>query len=142
MKVDISSHFKSGNLQTPYFVDLPFLNDETKRLIADFIADVIEGKPLEGINKPSWVNRNYDELETAGEYKTYNCWHYHIGPHIGKTTSLQIPLKLNLSGSASSAILHYQKISEDHICILAYSPKHIPFPRFNQTNNPIMNRLR
>lgn len=84
MKVDISSHFKSGNLQTPYFVDLPFLNDETKRLIADFIADVIEGKPLEGINKPSWVNRNYDELETAGEYKTYNS---------GITTSDRISVK-------------------------------------------------
>ena len=69
MKVDISSHFKSGNLQTPYFVDFPFLNEETKRLIADFIADVIEGKPLEGINKPSWVNRNYDELETAENTK-------------------------------------------------------------------------
>lgn len=142
MKVDISSHFRTGKLYTPYFIDFPHLDQNTKSLIADFVSDVIEGKMLEGINKPSWVNHNYDELETAHEYKNYNCWHYYIGPHYSKTKVLQVPLKLNLNGSSSSAILHYQKLSEDHICILAYSPKHIPFPRFSQNNNPLMDRLR
>lgn len=142
MKVDISSHFKNGTLYTPYFIDFPQLDQATKSLIADFVADVIEGKALEGINKPSWVNQNNDELETAKEYQDANCWHYHIGPYSMRAKVLQTSLKLNLNGSSSKAVLHYQKLSEEHICILAYSPKHIPFPRFEQSNNPIMSRLR
>ena len=49
-------------------------------------------------------------------------------------------LKMNLDGETSGPVIHYQKISDEHIVIIAFSPQHKPFPREWDKPNPIIDR--
>lgn len=142
MLVLLSSQFTQGNLNGEFFQDLPYFTDEQLERLLDFIESVEQGRSLIGKNKSSWQNNQGKPIPNTEAYQKGNCWHYHCGPY-----ESQIPhcytlnLAWNVQGLTSSAVLHYQKISTDAIFILAYSPKHLPFPHENFPNNPLLRRL-
>ncbi|MDH2997158.1 hypothetical protein A1D22_05660 [Pasteurellaceae bacterium LFhippo2] len=118
---------------------MPFLSEEQRQLLFSFAKDVMQDKALMGKNKPSWLNDNLDEIIGAEDYKENSYWHYHCGefnPN-SKIRSLTYQLKLNLDGLTSRAVIHYQKVSEDEITIVAFSPEHIPFPKVDDPDNPL-----
>jgi hypothetical protein len=48
-----------------------------------------------------------------------------------------VDLKSNASGLTSPAVIHYRKIDKNEIVIVGYSPKHLPFPNSDTSNNPL-----
>lgn len=142
MIVKVSADFISGNLNSEFFKDIPFLSREEKILLRDFIDDVSNDRELVGKNKTSWQNNLGEEIPNTAFYRQHNFWHYHCGEYQGSIPECYtVRLAWNVKGLTSSAVLHYQKISEDEIFILAYSPRHIPFPRENSVFNPLIMRV-
>lgn len=145
IKVDVSTEFKEGLLDEPFFKDIQTMlnqkSDDELALIFNFMRDVAAGKPLRGKNKPSWIDDDLNTIPNTEFYETNNIWHYHCGPYanIAKLSCMG-NLKLNLNGETSAAVIHYQKITEQHILILAYSPQHQPFPKETDKPNPLLNR--
>lgn len=142
MIVNVSSLFINGHLNSEFFVDIPYLTQTEKILLRDFIIDVSHARPLKGKNKTSWQNNQGREIPNTALYKQGNCWHYHCGPYQQDTPKCYtVNLDWNVDGLTSSAVLHYQKISEQEIFILAYSRQHIPFPYEAILNNPLIGRV-
>ncbi len=142
MIVLFSNAFETGNLNTDFFQDVPYLNDIQIELLLNFVECVEKGFPLKGRNKTSWQDRLGNEIPDTELYKQNNCWHYHCGPYNQDLPDYYtVNLELNLSGLTSSAVLHYQKLDEHTIFLLAYSPKHIPFPKSSDIGNPVLGRL-
>lgn len=142
MIVKVSADFISGNLNSEFFKDIPFLSREEKILLRDFIDDVSNDRELIGKNKTSWQNNLGEEIPNTAFYRQHNFWHYHCGEYQGSIPECYtVRLAWNVKGLTSSAVLHYQKISQDEIFILAYSPHHIPFPRENSVFNPLIVRV-
>lgn len=141
MKVELSKQFKEGRLNTPFFKDIQEMSDDELKLIFDFMKDVEQGKSLRGKNKPSWQDDNLDDIINTQTYQQNNIWHYHCGPYPQSSKyNAMSGLKLNLNGETSGAVIHYQKITDDHIIIIAFSPKHEPFPREWESPNPLIER--
>lgn len=140
MNVLFSPEFENGFLNEEYFQDLPYFNDFQIDMLLDFVESVEQGLPLKGKNKTSWQDNYQQEIAGSEWYKKDQCWHYHSGPYqTDEPNCYTINLAWNINGLTSSAVLHYQKLTENDIYILAYSPKHIPFPKPVE-NNPIKNR--
>lgn len=143
MIIDLSEEFRKGRLNTPFFKDIPKMNENELKILFQFMQDVATEKPLRGKNKPSWLNDNLNTLPNTEIYKQYNIWHYHCGPYPQSNKLNRMScLKINLNGETSNAVIHYQKISDNHIFILAYSPQHQPFPKENDIPNPLLQRLK
>lgn len=135
----ISDEFKFGQTNNRKFIDLPFLNQSQLGLVIRFLQEVSNDKALLGKNKPSWLNDQLDDILSSENYKANNFWHYHCGefdPH-AKVRRLTYHLQLNLEGLTSAAIIHYQKITDDEIILVGFSPIHIPFPLENDPDNPL-----
>lgn len=142
MIVKVSADFISGNLNSEFFKDIPFLSREEKILLRDFIDDVSNDRELIGKNKTSWQNNLGEEIPNTAFYRQHHFWHYHCGEYQGSIPECYtVRLAWNVKGLTSSAVLHYQKISQDEIFILAYSSHHIPFPRENSVFNPLIVRV-
>lgn len=143
MIVELSEEFKKGRLDTPFFKDIQAMDEDELKILFQFIQDISAGKSLRGKNKPSWLNDNLDTLPNTEFYEQHEIWHYHCGPYPESTRLNQMShLKFNLNGETSSAVIHYQKVSENHIFILAYSPQHEPFPKESDIPNPLLQRLK
>ncbi|WP_439291241.1 hypothetical protein [Lonepinella koalarum] len=143
MIVDIAKEFKFGNFNTSAFKDIPFMTDEELALVFQFMQDVEDNKPLRGKNKPSWQDSELNDLPYTNRYRANNLWHYHCGGYPpSKNFHPTIGLKLNLFGETSDAVIHYQKVAEDHIFIVGYSPKHNPFPKETDEPNPLLTRTK
>ncbi|MDH2998492.1 hypothetical protein A1D22_10815 [Pasteurellaceae bacterium LFhippo2] len=142
MIVLLAPEFETGFLNEEYFKDLPYFNDQEIEIFLDFITNVEQNLPLKGKNKTSWQNNYGSEIPDTEWYKEHNCWHYHCGEYIGQEPKVYtIQLSWNIEGLTSSAVIHYQKLNREMIYILAYSPKHIPFPRVDIASNPIISRV-
>lgn len=142
MLVSLSKQFEQGTLNSEFFQDLPYLNDTQLDLLLDFIEAVEKDELLVGKNKTSWQNNLGEEIPNTTFYRQHHFWHYHCGEYQGSIPECYtVRLAWNVKGLTSSAVLHYQKISEDEIFILAYSPRHIPFPRENAVFNPLVIRV-
>lgn len=147
IQVELSESFKKGRSNTLFFKDIQAMieqnSNEELALILQFMKDVSEGRLLRGKNKPSWQNDNLQDLPNSEFYKRKNIWHYHCGPYPeSKKLNQMSPLKINLNGETSGAVIHYQKITENHILIIGYSPRHNPFPRENTIPNPLLQRTK
>ncbi|MGF7432097.1 hypothetical protein [Pasteurella bettyae] len=147
IKIELSEQFKKGRLNTSFFKDIQTMIDEDSNeelaLIFNFMQDIANQKLLRGKNKPSWLNDNLETIPNTEFYETHNIWHYHCGPYAESAKfNAMSKLKLNLNGETSSAVIHYQKITDNHIFILAYSPKHEPFPKERDIPNPLLERLK
>lgn len=142
MKVILSPQFQSGELDEEYFRDLPYFDDLQIEMLLDFIECVEQDLPLKGKNKTSWQDNKGNEIPDAAWYKIHHCWHYHSGPYrVNNPAIYTCHLEWNIEGLTSSAVIHYQKLSDDEIYILAYSPKHIPFPDVDMQTNPMRDRV-
>lgn len=139
MKVNFSEAFKYGRANNRKFIDMPFLSDGQRQLLFAFAKDVTQDKALMGKNKESWLDDNRNEIPNSQSYQANNYWHYHCGEFdpAAKIRSLTYQLRLNLDGLTSRAIIHYQKVSNNEITIVGFSPEHIPFPRENDPDNPL-----
>lgn len=142
MNVLLSPEFENGVLNEAYFRDLPYFDDVQIDMLLDFIESVEQNLPLKGRNKTSWQDNNEREIPETQWYKKEQCWHYHSGPYQSdEPHCYTINLAWNIDGLTSSAVVHYQKLNDDVIYILAYSPKHIPFPKIEMERNPIKSRV-
>lgn len=139
IEVKLSRAFQFGELDDPYFKDIQKMNDDELALIHQFMQDVSNRKPLRGKNKPSWQYDNLNSIPNTEFYEQHNIWHYHCGPYADTARfNWMTELKLNLNGETSGAVIHYQKVTDHFILILAYSPKHDPFPNKNYRPNPML----
>lgn len=140
--VELSKQFKKGRLNTPFFKDIPCMNDDELNLLFYFMKCVSNGEPLRGKNKPSWQDDDLHDIPNTESYQQNNIWHYHCGPYAESTIFNPMrDLKINLNGETSGPVIHYQKITDNHILIIAFSPNHEPFPRQWEQSNPLINRL-
>ncbi|WP_225182172.1 hypothetical protein [Pectobacterium aroidearum] len=130
--------FLQGDGNTPFAVDGPFLTEEERLTIAEFMKDLGEGKPLRGKNKPSWVNDDHEDIPGSEAYKDLNYWHYHCGTTWNEATfkGMTIDLKFNPNGMHSNECIHYIKESDSKITIVGYSREHVPFLSPNDKRNP------
>lgn len=141
MKIELSKQFKEGRLNTPFFKDIQAMSDEELKLIFDFMQSVKQGQRLRGKNRPSWIDDNLNDIPNTEVYQQNNIWHYHCGPYAESTIFNPMrDLKINLNGETSGPVIHYQKITDNHILIIAFSPNHEPFPHAWDTPNPIIDR--
>lgn len=141
--VQLSLDFKAGKLNNDMFKDIPYMNDDELKCLFQFLKDVESCKLLIGKNKPSWKNDDKSEIPGSGAYKEGKHWHYHCGPYQVDTKKSYKEvqyLEMNIQGKPSKAVIHYQKISKNHIFIVGYSPNHIPFPSAAALLNPILQR--
>lgn len=145
MNVELSEAFRTGSLNSAMFKDVPQMDDSELRCLYQFMQNVQAGMPLCGKNKPSWKNDNKSEIPNSGAYKAGKYWHYHCGPY-NPTDTKNYPeilyLEMNIQGKTSKAVIHYQKISKNHIFIVGYSPEHVPFPSAAALFNPILQRAK
>ncbi|HHA1671507.1 TPA: hypothetical protein ACOEF8_003529 [Enterobacter roggenkampii] len=122
----------------------PYLIDETD-LLFDFITAVQDGDILCGKNKPSWTNRNGEEMLHLLGYKASGLWHYHVGPYASSSPAyLSKKIReINLDGLTSAAAVHYRWYNRQNmnkIIILAFSPIHQPFPGLLDKPNHLKSR--
>ena len=123
MKIELSKQFQEGRLNTPFFKDIQAMSDEELQLIFDFMQSIEQGKRLSGKNKPSWLDDNLNDIPNTEVYKQNEIWHYHCGPYNkGSKYNPMSGLKMNLDGETSGPVIHYQKISDEHIVIIAFFP--------------------
>lgn len=130
-KVDFSPSFLNGFLNNSEFIDFQHLNQKQLKSVTEFMYKVREGSPLPGKNKPSWLNDNLSHIPHTQSFEDSNYWHYHCGPDYSTSTniSLTINLQMNLNGATSAEIIHYQKIDDDTIIVVGFSPQHNPFKK-------------
>ena len=88
--VQLSQDFKTGNLDSDMFRDIPKMSDEELKCLFQFMKDIEARNPLLGKNKPSWKNDNKSEIPNSGTYKAGNHWHYHCGRRID-SVSIETP---------------------------------------------------
>lgn len=121
-----------------FATDWPQLNQNEQGVIANFMISLAKGEPLKGKNKPSWVTDDFEKLSGTDAYEQENYWHYHCGPTWYSATfkGQTVDLKFNPGGMHSEECIHYYKKSDDHIVIVGYSKKHIPFLKPDNPDNP------
>ncbi|WP_439242477.1 hypothetical protein [Lonepinella sp. BR2474] len=142
MIVHFSKLFESGDANTSEFQDFPYFDDIQVEMLADFIESVRLDAPLVGKNKTSWQDNQGKIIPETELYQQYNAWHYHSGEYSeSEPECYTYNLEWNVKGLKSSAVIHYQKITEQEIILLAYSPKHIPFPKIINSTNPLSTRF-
>lgn len=127
--VEYSDPFFYGVSNTPFCIDFSFLSQEQLQSLILFVRSVTDGSPVIGKNKQSWLDDNLRPISGADYYAQNNYWHCHIGPSYSNAPikSLTYNLNVNLSGITSSEVVHYKKLSSNHIIIDAYSSQHVPF---------------
>lgn len=134
----LSEDFLGGENDTLFLTDFPFLSEEERERIANFVEEVGSGKSVIGKNKPSYWDDDGSKIRGTDLYESYDYWHYHCGKswldHTFKCYT--VGLKFNPSGKASKECIHYYKISEECIKIVGYSRSHIPFLLSDVSNNP------
>lgn len=143
MIVELSEAFKTGNLNSELFRDIPQMSNAELMQLYQFMSDVANGVALKGKNKPSWKDDNMADLPDTQFYKEAKLWHYHCGDsseNPNKIYTAVLNLEKNLKGQPSAEAIHYQKLSKEHIFIIAYSPKHQPFPKATAMLNPLLLR--
>lgn len=130
VKPALADDFSQGSVNTPEFVDLPYMKQEHVVALRNFIVQVAKGQPLVGKNKPSWLGDNLQDLPHTQSYKANNYWHYHCGPSYSNASvkSMTYNLNMNLEGLTSPEVIHYEKKEDGSIVIVGFSPNHIPFP--------------
>lgn len=122
------------------FIDTDCLSEEFKGKLAAFAEAVLKNQELKGKNKPSWKTDDNRDITYAVTFEENKCWHYHCGPYKDYNPKPPtINLAFNPNGRISAPVIHYRKLSEDHIVITAFSPKHIPFPSASSTS-PILRK--
>jgi hypothetical protein len=134
--VNLHAEFEFGTKNTKYFKDYSLLTAQQELSVVRFMNKVVNGQPLTGKNKPSWLYDDGAEITGSSFYKENLYWHYHSGPSYSPKQpikSMTINLGLNISGLTSPEIIHYQKVTPNEVLIVGYSPEHDPFP---QQNNP------
>ncbi len=140
-KIGLAEDFSGGSVNTPEFVDLPYMQPVHVVALRDFISKVAKGEPLVGKNKPSWLDDNLNELSNTESYKANDYWHYHCGPSYsqGAVKSMTYNLGLNLDGLTSAEVIHYQKNGDGSVLVVGFSPNHVPFPRSDSPHyeNPL-----
>ncbi|EGQ8192687.1 hypothetical protein [Vibrio parahaemolyticus] len=138
-KVCCHKKFFFGNTNTNEFMDYEFIEGQDLQDFALFITSVLNGQSLHGRNKPSWTT---PEGKVIATYQKANIWHYHSGPH-----RLELPTQtpnirvINEGRFGTPAVIHYTWASEDVLVILAYSPRHNPFPLPSDKHNVLRTRL-
>lgn len=143
---NVSFHhsFHYGKSNSKKFTDLAYLSDQHFTLLSSFVSDVLEGNPLRGRNKPSWLDQQGNIIPQAKLYQDGNIWHYHVGEH-----DLTLPAKtpdiytVNLKGQVSPEVVHYtwRGSSQGELVVLGFSPYHIPFPNTTDRKNPLRTRI-
>ena len=130
IKVKLDPAFEEGDLDSTDFVDAPNLSEEAADQLDKFTTHVLNGDPLVGKNKPSWLDDNQNVLPNTASYKEGDYWHYHCGEYyeFQRVKNLTYDLGLNIEGLTSPSVVHYIKESLNSIVIVGYSPEHIPFP--------------
>jgi len=110
VKPALADDFSQGSVNTPEFVDLPYMKQEHVVALSNFIGQVAKGQPLVGKNKPSWLGDNLQELPRTQSYKANNYWHYHCGPNYSNSAvkSMTYNLNMNLEGLTSPEVIHYE----------------------------------
>lgn len=143
-KVWFHTSFQYGKVDTEYFQDLPYINDTHFNLVENFVIDVLSGNELHGRNKPSWLDRDGNVIQSAATYQQCNIWHYHIGDHDTSLNPLTKNIRnQNLAEQVSSEILHYtwQGNETSELIILGFSPTHEDFLLGNDKRNPLRSRV-
>lgn len=137
--------FYEGKKRTNFFSDFTELLPHELEVLFSFIAKVKSGQPIEGKNKTSWTDENGQEINsvTFTSYKTCKLWHCHVGPFTAVPYKAQENIRvLNLKGKTSSAIVHYKwyDVERTKLIIIAFSPKHKPYPKPDHEDNPLPQR--
>lgn len=136
--VRIAEGFRTGESNTDFAVDGPFLSDKELKIIKEFMESVATGDSLVGKNKPSWVDDNYDKIPGSDNYEQEQYWHYHCGPTWYPNTfkNRTVDLKFNPGGMHSHECIHYSK-DDSEIVIVGFSREHIPFQTSDSGSNPL-----
>ncbi|MDH2998764.1 hypothetical protein A1D22_11330 [Pasteurellaceae bacterium LFhippo2] len=140
MTVELSKDFVEGTLNSESFRDIRSMSDAELKVIYEFMQ-LTQGGEIQGKNKPSWKSDDNNTLPNTQLYKENKLWHYHCGPY--KTIqvyTVAVPMNINIKGKTSAQAIHYQKLSDDHIFIIAFSPIHQPFPKATSLLNPLLLR--
>lgn len=140
--VELSKDFKDGTLDSDSFRDIKAMSDSELKTIYEFMQ-LSQSTKIEGKNKPSWKADDKSELPNTQLYKENKLWHYHCGPYNNmEIYTVAIPMDMNIKGKTSAAAIHYQKLSSEHIFVIAYSPIHKPFPKATSLLNPLLMRVK
>ena len=134
----LADSFRQDTSNDGRFKGFSQLNDEELKLFERFINGFIQDWPLPGRNKESWLDSTNTPIPGTEDYQRLNIWHYHCGPFAASATGAPFTHKLqrNLRGETSAAVIHYRKVDDDTIIILAFSPEHIPFPQLDLNETP------
>jgi len=100
IKVVISPAFSKGNLDGDDFRDAPNFREKDILHLTTFVDAVEAGTPLQGKNKPSWLNDDFEEIQYTESYKEDNYWHYHgvEKSDTRKVNAFTYDLGINLNG--------------------------------------------
>jgi hypothetical protein len=134
--------FEFGKTDEPNVTDWPLMTEGEQNRLANWMADILGGESVIGLNKPSWTN-NGQVMKHAKVYQDNNVWHYHCGPSYVPSPAGYIMtdcmLSQNLRGKASPEIYHYAK-QQELLIVLGFSRQHIPFPDPMSRSNPLRYR--
>lgn len=143
--VHLHTSFVYGRLDNDSFKDMPHLNSNELGSLIDFITKCLNGDPLPGRNKRSWINGSGMVIPGCDGYRAANVWHYHAGPHIdtGRHGTKNIRHE-NLGPMTSPAVIHYtwRGMMHKELVVLGFSPCHKPFPAYSDKKNAVRNRSR
>ena len=136
--VEMDEAFLGGSRDNQEFKDWPRLSAEERERVKRFIRAVLKEDLLPGRNKESWLDSTNTPIPGTEDYRRLNIWHYHCGPFAASATGAYFThnLQRNLRGETSAAVIHYRKVDDDTIIILAFSPNHIPFPQLDLNETP------
>lgn len=146
--IHFHSSFADGDMDEDFLVDLPQMTDAEADRLADWIHDILEGKPHKGRNKPS-SKRNSDDSLQPGSYRDNDVWHYHCGPRFKRRSGWAMTpadLRHNEAGQTSAQCYHYSKLKKPmlglprDLTILGYSCDHEPFLEDTDPSNPLRKR--
>ena len=149
MPADIYFHkqFKFGNIKTEFFTDYLNLSENEFDLLLDFIEMVQEGDSISGRNIMTGQDIHGAIISVA--YNNCALWHYHVGPYNDPekfSNCVVAPKKIRdlyWVGKTSKAVVHYKwydPSTKKKLVILAFSPKHNPFPDPKDKSNPLPKR--
>ncbi|EKO3973347.1 hypothetical protein FNO25_001318 [Vibrio fluvialis] len=138
----LHNKFYYGNTDTDWFKDYVFIKGEDLTAFVSFLFSCLNGKKLQGRNKPSWLDDKGQNIRACPKYRKCKIWHYHSGPHAKSAKYYTNNIRVqNLGENTSNAVIHYSWLSPDSVVILAYSPKHNPFPKEDSRSNKIRSRF-
>lgn len=128
-EVKFHKSFLLGACNTDFCVDEDSLSPGESEAFYNWVKDLLAGHSHSGRNKESWIDKNGGEIAGAASYKNNNGWHYHCGPTIYSTGTVDTPptLDRNMLGDSTEEAVHYSKAFSGTIVILGYSRKHVPF---------------